>query len=272
MRSFIVTISALLAGYAAHVNAACTPSASDMTAVEFGYSVQKLLVSYYESVPVNSTFFSALPSDVTSHTDILANAEGLKRQAKLGVDALEELASKGSTNSSRMPMPSCKYNPPKPQNAKAYLMNAQQIESTLCGAFIGLADYVQWPQAAFLMARLSAGHGNHAAYIGSLMKADLYMANSTQLLPAFKPQEVMTPGMGVGHLGQWMNNCTRIPTPPCGRHLKIGPLGSNLTRASSGSMSSTRASTSPVYTGAASTRRAGLGCVLGAMIGAAALL
>lgn len=38
-------------------------------------------------------------------------------------------------------------------------MNAYNLEATMCGAFIGLADYVQSPQAAFSMARLAAEHG-----------------------------------------------------------------------------------------------------------------
>lgn len=100
------------------------------------------------------------------------------------------------------------------------------------------------------------------------MMEQLYMKNSTDLLPAFKPEEVMTPGMGVGHLGQWMNKCTDIPSVPCGGKLSIGPLTSNLT-GTNGSMSSTSPSMSPTYTGAASTIQGGLEGILGVVIGAA---
>lgn len=110
-------------------------------------------------------------------------------------------------------------------------MHTQHIESTLCGAFIAFADYVQSPSTAFLMARLSAGHGNHAAYLGSLMKAQLYMANSTSLLLAFHPEKVISPGEGLGHLGQWMRdlNCTAVPSAPCGGRVEIGNLAADLT-------------------------------------------
>lgn len=264
MRSFS-TIGALLAGCAAPAIGACAPSSSDMTAVQFAYSVQNLLLSYYNSVPVNQTFFSTLPNNTVPYTDFLANVEGLQRQAQLGVDALEQLSSKAPGQSQ---MPTCTYHLPTPEDAKAHLMYAQHIESTLCGTFIGLADYVQCPEIAFLMARLAAGHSNHAAYIGSHMKAQIYMVNSTSLLPAFKPTAVMTPGRGVGHLGQWMNNCTAMPSAPCGGQVTIGKLGSNIT---STFASSSSASASAMHTSAAaaSTLQNGLKGIVGVMIGAA---
>lgn len=226
MKLLAAIVTALAVDTRVQAARTCPPISNDMTAVRFGYSIQNLLGSYYNSVPANQTFFSSLPSNTTAGTDILGNFMGLQRQAQLGVEAIQRLASKAPMNST---MPMCKYNLPTPMTAKSHLMTAYRLEATLCGAFIALADYVDSPQVAFLMARLSAEHGAHATYIGSHMKTQVYMANSTSLLPAFSPQHVMESGMAVGKLGQYMNNCTAIPSLPCGESLQIGGLVSNVT-------------------------------------------
>lgn len=123
----------------------------DAAAIRFGLSLQTLLSSYYDAVPVNSSFYSTLPSPTMPMTDFLANTMGL---AKLGVDGLQQAATAAGAS-----VPSCEYSYPPVTDAKSHLMNAYELEATLCGAFIGLADYVQSPQAAFLMARLAAEHG-----------------------------------------------------------------------------------------------------------------
>ncbi|KAK2868060.1 hypothetical protein FQN49_003195 [Arthroderma sp. PD_2] len=227
MQLSILANAVLVVGCMAQSNSACMPTSSDINAVKFAYNVQRLLSSYYNSVPVNQTFFSALPNNTVPPTDFMANAIGLKRQAQLGVDALQQLSSKAS-NETDLPM--CDYNLPTPMDAKSHLMTAYQIEATLCGAFIGLAAYVQSPEASFLMARLSAEHGIHASYIGSHMKSQVFMANSTSLTAAFTPEQVVESGDSVGHLGQYMNSCS-VPTPSaiCGGKLEIGDLGANIT-------------------------------------------
>lgn len=223
-----ITTTALAVGAGVQAARTCPPISNDMTAIRFGYSIQNLLDSYYNSVPINATFFSSLPNHTMAGTDFLDNFMGLQQQAQLGVDAIQRLASRAPMNST---MPMCKYNLPHPMSAKSYLMTAYKLEATLCGAFIALADYVDSPQVAFLMARLSAEHGSHATFIGSQMKTKVYMANSTSLLPAFPPQQVMESGMAVGKIGQYMNNCTAIPSLPCGESLQIGGLVSNITGA-----------------------------------------
>lgn len=228
MKLFAIIFTALAVDAGVQAARTCPPISNDMAAVKFGYSIQNLLHSYYNSVPVNETFFSSLPNDTIPHTDFLGNFMGLQQQAQLGVKAIQRLASKAPMNST---MPMCKYNLPTPMTAKKHLMTAYQLEATLCGAFIALADYVDSPQVAFLMARLSAEHGSHATYIGSHMKSQVYSANSTSLLPAFPPQHVMESGMAVGKLGQYMNNCTAIPSLPCGGSLQIDGLSSNITGA-----------------------------------------
>lgn len=227
MKLLAAIVTALAVGVPAAARMrTCPPISNDMTAIKFGYSIQNLLDSYYNSVPVNETFFSSLPNNTMAGADLLGNFMGLQQQAHLGVSAIQKLAFKAPMNTT---MPMCKYNLPTPMTAKRHLMTAYQLEATLCGAFIALTDYVDSPQVAFLMARLSAEHGAHATYIGSHMKTQIYMANSTSLLPAFSPQHVMQSGMAVGKLGQYMNNCTAIPSLPCGESLQIGGLGSNIT-------------------------------------------
>lgn len=97
-------------------------------------------------------------------TNFLANTMGLAVQAKLGVQGLQQAASDAGGS-----MPSCHYNYPVVTDAKSHLMNAYNLEATMCGAFIGLADYVQSPQAAFLMARLAAEHGKALLFLHRLL-------------------------------------------------------------------------------------------------------
>ncbi len=131
-----------------------SPGSSDLPAIAYGYVLQNLLSSYYDSVPINESFYSSLPSPTKPMTDFLANTMGLAVQAKLGEEALLQagMAAGGMK-------PKCNFSYPPVTNATSHLMNAYIFEATMCGAFIGLADYVQSPQAAFLMARLAAEHG-----------------------------------------------------------------------------------------------------------------
>ena len=76
-------------------------------------------------------------------------------QAKLGMQGLQELASAAGAS-----MPSFSYTFPPVTDAKSHLVNAYNLEATMCGAFVGLADDVQNPEAAFLMARLATEHSS----------------------------------------------------------------------------------------------------------------
>jgi len=229
---FVFAIPALLATVQADFECPVTPGNSDAGLVEFGLAVQNLLSSYYQSMPVNASFFSTLPNNTS--TDYLSNVMGLTRQAVLGVEALQQLEAPTTAS-----MPSCKYTFPPVTDAISFLMTAYDLEATLCGTFIGLADYVMSPQAAFLMARLAAEHGIHASYIGSHMQAQVFMPNSTSLTPAFTPQEVLMSGTGVGYLGQFLNGCAMAPMAPCHGTVSIGMLGSNLTSQAANDLSPT---------------------------------
>lgn len=274
-----IGLSILLAGPAVQASYMCPvmPS-SDGAALKFALTIQTLLSDYYKSVPVNATFYSTLPSNPMPPTDYLANTMGLAQQAVLGVTALQELAPAAA-----MTMTTCNYNYPPVTDAKSHLMNAYQLEATLCGAFIGLADYVQAPQAAFLMARLAAEHGIHASYIDSHMKAQVFMANSTMLTPAFTPEMVMMSGMEVGMLGRCLNGCATAPPAPCGGMVTIGKLLANLTNQGTNAsgaatpttgMYPTSASTTgmAVFTGAAQSNWKGFGAAMGGAALAAAML
>jgi hypothetical protein len=135
-----------------------SPGSSDAPAIVYGYVLQNLLSSYYDSVPINKSFYSSLPSPTKPMTDFLANTMGLAVQAKLGEEALLQagMAAGGMK-------PNCSFSYPPVTDANSHLMNAYIFEATMCGAFIGLADYTQSPQAAFLMARLAAEHGEKQA-------------------------------------------------------------------------------------------------------------
>jgi cerevisin len=196
----------------------------DGPTIEFALSLQGLLLSYYESVPVNATFFSTLPPNGDPPTDWLDNVIGLQQQALLDYQALEALAA-----SAHVEVPKCSYTlPAAPATAQQHLVNIDTIEATLCGAFIALSDYVQSPQAAFLMTRVAVEHGTHASYIGTHLKSQVYFANSTSLVPVFLPSEVLTAGTGVGTLGQYLNNCVPAPVAPCGGTVVVGSAGAQL--------------------------------------------
>jgi hypothetical protein len=131
-----------------------SPGSSDAPAIMYGYAVQNLLSSYYDSVPINESFYSSLPSPTKPMTDFLANTKGLAVQAKIGDEALLQVGMAAGGMK-----PNCNFSYPPVTDAASHFMNAYIFEATMCGAFIGLADYVQSPQAAFLMARLAAEHG-----------------------------------------------------------------------------------------------------------------
>ncbi|KAL9579119.1 MAG: hypothetical protein Q9203_006832 [Teloschistes exilis] len=200
-----------------------SPGSNDVPAIMYGFALQNLLSSYYDSVPVNESFYSTLPSPTIPMTDFLANTEGLAVQARLGEQGLLEAGMAAGAMK-----PNCNFSYPPVTDAKSHLMNAYDLEATMCGAFIGLADYVQSPQAAFLMARLAAEHGIHASYIGSHMKPVVFPTNSTSLTPAFKPEMVSMTGMGVGPLGDYLNNCVAPPAAPCGGTVEVGMTGAML--------------------------------------------
>ena len=265
MKFLSTGVACLAAGTAAHAASSCAPTSNDMQALKFGCEIQQLLWEYYNSVSVNETFFSSLPNTTLDSTNLTANFMGLQQQSKLAEQALQQLAAKGSMSMSMMP--SCKYNPPMPMDAKHFLKDSFHLEASLCGAFIGLADYTTCPEVSFLFARVAAGHGAHAIYVASQMKEQIFMANSSALLPAFTPEHVASKGMKMGQLGGYIGGqCLTPPQAPCGGKVEIGKLGSNLTSTTSGSMPT------PMATNAGVGTKAGLTGAAGAVVAAAAFI
>ena len=225
------------------------PSMTDSTGLSYGYQIQQLLNMYYKSVPVNASFFSGLPgadmmasNGMTLAENTVTNVEGIAKQAVLGAQAIMEEV--GMMPGGMMP-PSCAYTLPPAMNASAHLMNAFYLEATLCGAFIGLADYLQSPTLNSLSARLAAEHGIHAAAIRGMMQPVGFMPNSTMLTPAFTPDMVLSMGMDVGQLGTWLAGCNVMgPEAPCGGMVSFGPLLPMM----QGAMSSTEPTPAPATT------------------------
>ena len=227
-----------------------TLTAADAASITYGYKVQSLLDSYYSSIPVNASFFSDLPMASTQDSNGMTKAEntvtnvlGLAKQASLGKKAITELAMKAGVDLGN----DCSYQYPSAPNGTTHLKNAFYFEATMCGAFIGLADYVESPESAFLAARLSAEHGIHASALRAMMQPVGFMPNSTSLTPAFTPDMIMQEGMSVGQLGTWLNGCAKSPAAPCGGQVIIGDLLATLTGQNASSMTS--AGTFPSATG-----------------------
>lgn len=106
----------------------------------------------------------------------------------------------------------------------------------------GLADYVQQPTSAFLMARVAAEHGIHGSFLRSLMDPVPYSQNSTMLTPAFTPMQALQRGSGeatrnnVGNLGAFIpSSCAPVPKAPCGGDVTIGMINAKLSGSSMGS-------------------------------------
>ncbi|KAL5359438.1 hypothetical protein BJX96DRAFT_148434 [Aspergillus floccosus] len=231
MRFFSALSSALLVGAAAAQS--CDPSSSDVEVVQFGWALQYLLERYYSSQPLNSTFFSS--ADNSSTANYFTNFQGIQRQNRLGVRAVQQLGSKVPGFSA----PRCNFTFPEAQDGEAWIKNAQKLEQNVCGAYIGLAAFTQSPQVSFLMARLAAEHSGHAYYITSNIQQPVFPTNSSSLIPAYSPDYVLQSGNQPGKLGDFLNGCVAAPSPPCGQNLTFGPLiaSTNGANASSSSAS-----------------------------------
>ncbi|KAI6866657.1 hypothetical protein KC334_g19697, partial [Hortaea werneckii] len=160
------------------------PTSADAQTLTYAYAIQNLLVKWYNSYDFTADAFSALPNaqqegmnGETMAANAAANFAGLKQQAQLGLEAIQQLGEVVGAS-----MPSCEYNlPPGLPNVTAAIMSATQVEATLCGAFIGGADYVYHPEVANLMARMSAEHGIHGSFLHTYTQAVPFSAGSESL-------------------------------------------------------------------------------------------
>ena len=203
----------------------CTPANSDNQVVQFAWYLQFFSDRFYANNPVNQTFISSFPN--SSSIAYSENIKGLETQSRLGVRAVQQLGTKVPSFTT----PNCDFTFPQITDGKSYLRQAARIESDLTGAFIGLTGYTQKPEISFLLARLAAQHGAHAAWFGDKILPVFFQPNSTALVPAYSPDYVAKAGYKPGMLGQYLHSCARVPANPCGSNqaLLIGSLTANLT-------------------------------------------
>ena len=244
-------------------NAMIQPTEADASTLTYAYAIQNLLVKWYNQYDFSADNFSSLPNadqesslnGETMAANVAANMAGLKQQAQLGLQAIQQLGDVVGAQ-----MPECDYTlPPGLPNVTQAIMSATLVEATLCGAFIGGADYVYHPAVANLMARMSAEHGIHGSFLHSYTQAVPFSADSQSLTPAFTPDQILSSGSGVGYLGDYIpEGCVAAPSPPCGAEVSFGPLLPTTASMGDGAMS-----TAPA-TATAGAGGAGQGGMMGA--------
>ncbi|RDH26824.1 hypothetical protein BDQ94DRAFT_164145 [Aspergillus welwitschiae] len=205
----------LLAGVAVAQNTAsssCSLQSSDLPSVNYGFALSSFLDRFYSSVPVNLTTLNSTLN--SSNSESSANLQGIQRQNRLGVRAVQQLGAKVSGFSPQ----NCSFTFPSAIDGETFVRNALQLESSVAGAYIALAGYIQAPEASLLWARLAAEHTAHAYYMASHQQAVLFPSNSTSLVPAYSP----------AYLGSYFQGCVTAPPAPCNQNLFIGPLTANL--------------------------------------------
>ena len=114
---------------------------SDATALKFAYGMQNWLYQYYKTKGgTSASQYSMFPmatmiqsNNETLEMNLATNFAGLEQQAKLGVEAIEQLAMGMDLSSS------CDYTWPASIETSVmdFFMAAYYIEATLCGTFIG---------------------------------------------------------------------------------------------------------------------------------------
>ncbi|XHG00039.1 hypothetical protein AWENTII_003509 [Aspergillus wentii] len=209
---FFALGSLLLAGASTSLAACenCTPSSSDNEVLQFAWGIQYFLTQFYASVPLNQSLISTLPN--SSSVNYGTNLRNLERQNRWSTRALKQLGDKVGFQ-----VPTCNYTLPKVANGTSFLETALQLESTISGAFIGLAGFTQAPEVSFLLARVATQHGVQATYIASNTESTVFKSNSTFAIEAYTPEEVLSSGKGPGKLGSYLGGCLSAPLAPAAR-------------------------------------------------------
>ncbi|EAW12712.1 uncharacterized protein ACLA_011390 [Aspergillus clavatus NRRL 1] len=220
-------------------NSYCTPSSGDVQVVQLTWALEYLIEQFYSSTPLNQTFLNSAVN--SSNANYYTNLQGMQRQNRLGVRAVQQLGNRVENFDS----PKCNFTFETPSDSESFLQTALQLEQSVSGALIGLEGYTQAPEVSFLLARLAVQHGAHSGYLATTQEGVVFPNNATSLTPAYSPDYVLTSGQNPGQLGDYINGCVSAPQPPCG-NLTIGPLigslgGSNSTTSSSAAASSTGA-------------------------------
>ncbi|OQD67408.1 hypothetical protein PENDEC_c037G00935 [Penicillium decumbens] len=230
----------------------CALSSGDTQILQYTWAISNFLNNFYASVALNSTVASSV-SNSTSTSKVLANLRGIEHAGNLTIEAVRELSSKAPNFNK----PTCQYTYPSVSSIHSFVQYAYQFESTLTGAFIGVAGYTESPEVSFLLARLAAQHSAQATYIGSRLNSSMFAASSNSLVSAYAPTQVLKPGNSTGSLGTYLHGCVSPPKNPCGA-LKIGPLEANITSSAVAGSSSTPlggSSSTPVSSSASASVR-----------------
>ncbi|KAJ6178204.1 hypothetical protein N7519_008665 [Penicillium mononematosum] len=193
----------------------CSPSASDAKVLQFALGVSNFIGTFYNET-VNSTFGESNNATIKAYQKILF---GLEKGNTLSSQAIEKVGAKAPGFSK----PECDYKIPEVNSTQSWAQWAYRFEATVTGAFIGLAGYTESPEVAFLMARLAAEHSEHSSLIGSRVNASYFAQNSTSLVAAYGPVQILSTRNETGSLGEYLGGCLTAPTSPCGP-LRIGPL------------------------------------------------
>ncbi|KAL2820463.1 hypothetical protein BDW59DRAFT_116385 [Aspergillus cavernicola] len=234
------TLSALLlSGAALAQNTTCSASSSDAEVVRYASALQSLTARFYASQPVNQTFLSDATN--SSRVSYYQNIQGIQRDTRLGVRAVQQLGSRVSGFSN----PSCNFTFPNATNGEGYVRNALQLESNVASALLGATGYTQSPEVAFLLSRLAAQHIANGIWLATQQTSVLFLSNSSSLLPAYNPSYVIASGDQPGRLGQYLQGCVQAPSNPCGQPFFIGPLIGSVGNSSSATAGSNSASISP---------------------------
>ncbi|KAJ5809048.1 uncharacterized protein N7503_001266 [Penicillium pulvis] len=240
-------MAGLLAGVTAvsAANSSCAPSSGDATVLEFAWGISDFLSGFYNNT-VNSTF-----SPTSSNASIVAFQQvllGVEKDNQLGIQAIEKVGAKAPGFTA----PQCSYTYPTISSPSIWALWSYRFETTITGAFIGLAGYTQSPEVSFLLARLAAEHSAHATLIGLRVNSTLFASNVTSLVSAYGPNQVLSSSNSTGSLGQYLGGCLQAPTSPCGTE-QIGPLVATITPSGSGSSSALASSTPLSSSGSSST-------------------
>jgi cerevisin len=230
----------LLAGAAVSQNASCSPSSSDAEVIRYAWALQSLLEKFYTSQPLNQTFLSNAAN--SSRAEYLQNFQGIQRQNRLGLRAVQQVGS----NITGFSSPMCNFTFPNATSGESYVRNALRLESSVASALIGATGYTQSPEVSFLLARLASQHTADATWLATQQSGTIFLSNSSSLVPAYNPSYVISSGNQTGKLSQYLNGCVSAPSSPCGQPFFIGPLVGSVGNQSSATVgASSSASISP---------------------------
>ncbi|KAL4917008.1 hypothetical protein BDW62DRAFT_184818 [Aspergillus aurantiobrunneus] len=245
MRVFSILSGLLLAGAAVAQDSSCSPQSSDAEVVEYAWALQTLLEGYYTSQPLNQTFLSDATN--SSRAEYYQNLQGIHRRNRLGVRAIQQVASKVPGFSS----PSCSFTYPNVTSGEDYVVNALQLETNVASALLGAVGYTQSPEVSFILARLASQHSAGATWLATQQTGVVFPSNISSLVPAYNPSYVLGSGNQPGRLGRYLGGCVSAPSDPCGQPFFIGPLVGSVGNQSSATVGSTSsASISPTATAA----------------------